>query len=581
MRWWLLLGLLSMPAMALTLCGGGGPDSFGYRYLDSDTVCPGAPTFHWVEIKGIGTRITTVGDDNVSGPFSLGFEFPYYWYQVTSCYVGSNGCLAFHDRSLAAAPFGSIPGRNSPNNTVAPMMCDLDCSVGGSVWHWNNQDTFILEYDSIRFWSTGGNNTFQVILSRPDSTITFQYREQSGLPSGGWGNNQTGIENASGLIGLNYLSGEYPPRNMYHDSLAVLFMPPESTTLQIHDVGIRNAMNDRNGGFFVQNGDPLVLWAVVRNCGNQTEGVLKTRFKVTRQNGSVVFVDSMRVPALNPRQLDSVVMPATYRLAEDGTYILLVSTRLAGDMRVDNDIATLELRVVTMPANLGYDNGAQSYVRRLGLGNRFAPPVYPCSVGSCRINMQSWTATDCYVGIFDDDGPNGSPGTPLFVDTVSVNAAGWYTVTPLAPIVITDGAFHVCGTAAISNRISFGTDNRLPLSFQGWEYAGAWVPSVDMIEWDVCANATVYMPVGTKQGSIFDIARARPVPTIVHGVLWLPRHMTESFDDSDRAPRPVLLDISGRKMLDLGPGPNDVCALAPGVYFVRSATGVAKVVLPQ
>ena len=44
--------------------GGGGPDSFGYRYLDSDTICPGAPTFNWVSIKGIGTRITTLGDDN-------------------------------------------------------------------------------------------------------------------------------------------------------------------------------------------------------------------------------------------------------------------------------------------------------------------------------------------------------------------------------------------------------------------------------------------------------------------------------------------------------------------------------------
>jgi hypothetical protein len=30
-----------------------------------------------------------------------------------------------------------------------------------------------------------------------------------------------------------------------------------------------------------------------------------------------------------------------------------------------------------------------------------------------------------------------------------------------------------------------------------------------------------------------------------------------------------LLDISGRKVLDLKPGPNDVRALAPGVYFVR------------
>ena len=63
-----------------TRWGGGGPDSFGYRYLDSDTTCPGSPVFNWVEIKSIGTRVTGLGDDNYAGPFGIGFEFPYYGY---------------------------------------------------------------------------------------------------------------------------------------------------------------------------------------------------------------------------------------------------------------------------------------------------------------------------------------------------------------------------------------------------------------------------------------------------------------------------------------------------------------------
>jgi len=33
--------------------------------------------------------------------------------------------------------------------------------------------------------------------------------------------------------------------------------------------------------------------------------------------------------------------------------------------------------------------------------------------------------------------------------------------------------------------------------------------------------------------------------------------------------RAALLDISGRNVLDLAPGANDVNRLAPGVYFVR------------
>lgn len=40
--------------------------------------------------------------------------------------------------------------------------------------------------------------------------------------------------------------------------------------------------------------------------------------------------------------------------------------------------------------------------------------------------------------------------------------------------------------------------------------------------------------------------------------------LATGFDDGE-----FLLDISGRKVLDLHPGANDVRALAPGVYFLR------------
>ncbi len=59
--------------------------------------------------------------------------------------------------------------------------------------------------------------------------------------------------------------------------------------------------------------------------------------------------------------------------------------------------------------------------------------------------------------------------------------------------------------------------------------------------------------------------------TIVRGVLFLgdcPRMGT--------VPKTALLDISGRKVLDLKPGPNDVRALSPGVYFVREAQTQAR-----
>jgi len=61
-------------------------------------------------------------------------------------------------------------------------------------------------------------------------------------------------------------------------------------------------------------------------------------------------------------------------------------------------------------------------------------------------------------------------------------------------------------------------------------------------------------------------ASAKPSTSVVRGVLYLP-----SASSFRRETSSVLLDVSGRKEMDLVPGANDVRALAPGVYFVRRA----------
>jgi hypothetical protein len=60
--------------------------------------------------------------------------------------------------------------------------------------------------------------------------------------------------------------------------------------------------------------------------------------------------------------------------------------------------------------------------------------------------------------------------------------------------------------------------------------------------------------------------------TVVRGVLFLPKSESPSSSTS------FLMDISGRKVMDLQPGANDVRALAQGVYFVREAQAQAQAV---
>jgi YVTN family beta-propeller protein len=66
------------------------------------------------------------------------------------------------------------------------------------------------------------------------------------------------------------------------------------------------------------------------------------------------------------------------------------------------------------------------------------------------------------------------------------------------------------------------------------------------------------------------VSKVEPGATIVRGVLKMPL-------TANRLPHTAgLLNIDGRKVLDLKPGANDVSRLAPGVYFVSEHTAVSS-----
>jgi hypothetical protein len=480
--------------------GGGGPDAYGYRYIDSDTA--GGPTYNWIDIRSVGEQVTGLGDDNIVGPFQIGFDFPYYWYTVSSFYLGSNGYIAFHDNHMNASPFPGVPSPARANNVIAPLLSDLNPEDSGTVHVYsNNTDTCIVQFTGVPFWAPGsgmtGANSFQIILTKADSSILVQYALQLGSPYNGWlpENAQVGIENVSGNVGLNYLSGATPPGNAIHPDLAVWFYPPESTNYQVHDAGVRNAMNDRNGGMSALRDRPLNFWAVAQNYGNQPESDFTSYVKVKRSSGSVLFFDSTMTSVPDPGDTDSIAFPNAWTPTTNGTYIIEVYTRMTGDANPLNDTAKVELQILTLPGTLTYDKGVAdayySWNGPGGYGNRFVPPVYPCTVTAIRFNGQSATGVDCSFGIFDDNGPGGTPGDTWQLNTVNVSAPQWYVVNLSPAVAITDGAFFVGAMSSTASDPSFGMDTIAPFSGQGWEYTGVWAPSRDLWVRDPCFNAMI------------------------------------------------------------------------------------------
>jgi len=297
----------------------------------------------------------------------------------------------------------------------------------------------------------------------------------------------------------------------------------------------------------------------------------------------------MDAPASTPGQVESLALGNTWRPATNGVYVIKIFTKLAGDMLAANDTATVELRVVTMPATLTYDSGTPGNSMYWngpgGFGNRFVPPVYPCSVSSVRMYMgaQSTPSTPS-VGIFDDNGAGGGPGETLYITTVSVDLADWYTVTPPSPVIVNDGAFFVGAMSSVSGEPAFGMDSVPPLSFQGWEYTGVWSPSRDGVSRDVCANATISGPVGVEElyptpapvPARIDV-NPNPFGSLTTIRLLNPTGIEKSVEIYD-ATGSVVRTIS----LSRGRASLDGRLLADGIYFARVAgteAPVAKVIV--
>jgi subtilisin family serine protease len=192
------------------VAGYGGPDAFGYSWIDSDAV--GGPTYDWYDISGVGLEVPI---DNNHGPFALGFDFPYYGQMFNSVYVGYRGWISFTSMSGVAAN-QPIPTAGEPNNLLAAFWDDLNPNAGGTIYYYEDManNRFIMQWDDVWHFPSGPAETFQVILY-PNGTIVYQYHTV-----GMSGSCTVGIENADGTDGLEVL---YNTEGYLHDGLAIQF----------------------------------------------------------------------------------------------------------------------------------------------------------------------------------------------------------------------------------------------------------------------------------------------------------------------------------------------------------------------
>lgn len=197
----------------------GGPDAFGYVYLDSDE--PGGPQFNWTDIKNIGTQITTWtgGGDDGYAPVQLPFSFRFYGNSYDTVYVGTNGFVSF-GAGYTTFSNTAIPSTATPNNAIYGFWDDLNFNEpGGTAWYYHDaaNGRFIVQMDSVSHFGPGttpGRYTYQTILYS-SGDIIVQYRKMEGTLNSA----TIGIENSTGTIGLQVVFNA----SYVRDSLAVRY----------------------------------------------------------------------------------------------------------------------------------------------------------------------------------------------------------------------------------------------------------------------------------------------------------------------------------------------------------------------
>jgi len=201
------------PPMTL---GRGGPDTFGYEWIDSDE--SDGPYYEWVDISANGVEITpwphgTV-DDGYTDPIPMGMDFDFYGITYTDIVISTNGWVSFLPATSSYLTNSTLPNSANPNAIIAVEWDDLDGGTVGHCYYYydagNNE--FIVSWVGWPYYPDASQpqHDLQVILNGNSGNITTQYANNAGT----WQSDVTvGIENETGTDGLQVVYNQAYLRN--------------------------------------------------------------------------------------------------------------------------------------------------------------------------------------------------------------------------------------------------------------------------------------------------------------------------------------------------------------------------------
>jgi len=482
----------------------GGPDQYGYTWKDSNE--PGGPVYSWIDITSDGIPVTGLADDNTFGPYIMSGNMPYYWYDVKKVWIGSNGYVAFNGGNIAAN-FPVLPSAGGTDNYVAVFMADLNFAGAGNPGQCFLKDEparLIISWINAPFWSVNapgytGSNTFQLILNKQDSTITMQYQNCSGTT--GSNGPVIGIESVIGSVGLARSQSLMPAAGY-----AVRFYNPANPLMQVKDAAVEWVGEPGTGGITMSTGASLTLATQVQNVGNQPLEAFTLTSKVISSTGQTLVTETVNVPAMQAGNNLEFTLTQPFAPTATGIYRhQVVLSGINGESITDNN--TMERKIVVYaptaaenlvswagPTDDGIGlawNGGNG-----GIAVYIMPPFYPCQVTATTVRINSNGGSGFAMMVYDDDGPNGGPGTLLDSSVVSVanGGAGDHVYPLFSPLQCTSGGYYVVWYMLGPN-VNIARNMVAPFSLRCFEVlSGAWAEYRDRTTTDFHLGMKVLKP---------------------------------------------------------------------------------------
>jgi hypothetical protein len=475
------------------ILGAGGPDDFGYIWIDSDE--SGGPNYSYTDISTTGSPVYGLSDDNIVGPYSIGFEFSFYGEYKTQFWVNSNGVIGFTSTYITLGNSGIPTNSSIYKDFIAWFWDDMYFRTGTSqVFYQTFSDKTIIQFMNYeRFGQAGLYINAEVIIYR-NGKILIMY---DNIAAGVILNSCTvGIQSPVPELGLQVTYNT----TYLHNDLAILFSVPADfiedvqpafgTVIQgsSKQVTITYDSDGYNPGDYTQDlllesNDPENTEFIIANtmhvytpaqfAGTVTDhddniplpGVIVTAgpFQtITGEDGEYsLFVDEgnynvvfeklgyLTVTVADTFSLQGVVTPISIGMWDNNYAPGFVHA----SVMEDDSWCEVTWTLPDGPYEIVMDDGeADDYFIYALAGSwnavKFTPSGYPATAIGGQIYVGDgnfpgqFIGTEFGIAIFDDDGINDLPGTMLDSSGVTVNNYGWINFDWLSA-TIDNGSFYL------------------------------------------------------------------------------------------------------------------------------------------